>query len=728
MDDAIDNEEKKEASDYNSARAAFDGSLSKPTMIAATFTSTNVELNTKRFKLDENSSDDKRYIFSILADYINYRKANYHKSNQDTFYHLMGRLSDYFVWLLKLDDSDTLRFTLIKDYETYRVNEVNVLPQSSGCRFILASIKEALKIPSLQISREARVYLDALTSLTKLSKDGKNNSDTSLTGFLAEPWARSYLGQDMFLRLESPKILMKSFSVSIAKLLIMLLDVRISLANKYSSHSIRVGLEKASELANLKIQETHHDHTINKAKLSKRSQSSYYAIGILELWASFDDDGTPDLLTELILNDVIVLGALPEVRKKLQTKKPLTTTYRVNNRSQFVSRMPQQLSPKYIREINRYEEILFGWLCAWQCVQATDVAKLHHNNFMIEKNISGTPIFVQCTYYKSRAIYEGKEPPLLSAKTIQGQAIIKYLNLHKELMPTNTSLCPSSNRTLGLGARTLGTNILNLFKIPPILRAVEKELNEAKASPIFIKATKVILDETSEYAQDWSNRKVRSNQTCSMEAYREETERPANADIFSLSMIKNTSVYADSDQYRIGDLTDKRSHSSETEGLHYMTDKNQEWKNQNGRITRHVMNDIKHVVYKPNISVVAQKAAEFLTRTKIITGTADGKVTALNTRPISTGDAEFDEIIVVDSPETVLHFLHFKFEATIHAQKLATKAPKFFERTVLPTLEWMETLLLDGLSKDNFNKGTMLFESFKEHLPALFTAQLSGSI
>lgn len=91
-------------------------------------------------------------------------------------------------------------------------------------------------------------------------------------------------------------------------------------------------------------------------------------------------------------------------------------------------------------------------------------------------------------------------------------------------------------------------------------------------------------------------------------------------------------------------------------------------------------------------------------------------------------NAEPDEIVVLDTVETVVTMLHYINEAQTKKHVLINRALTFFEKTVLPNVEWMEYLLTSKLSPSTVKKGSVQFENLKSILPPLFLNETRGSI
>ncbi|UPR51981.1 hypothetical protein ITG09_15120 [Vibrio cyclitrophicus] len=165
-----------------------------------------------------------------------------------------------------------------------------------------------------------------------------------------------------------------------------------------------------------------------------------------------------------------------------------------------------------------------------------------------------------------------------------------------------------------------------------------------------------------------------------------------------------------------------------------MTDQNKEWVNQNGRITRIVLDDIEHHAYKPNINTALNLARERRLQTQIMQETANqevrinplGQVITTSTEEMTTSDKQSLHI-VWDTPETVVYFLHYLSEAERQANRLIEHALQYFERTVLPDAEWMSSLLNNGLSPKTIRLGKKSYKKLHEVLPPLFENQIQGS-
>jgi hypothetical protein len=82
----------------------------------------------------------------------------------------------------------------------------------------------------------------------------------------------------------------------------------------------------------------------------------------------------------------------------------------------------------------------------------------------------------------------------------------------------------------------------------------------------------------------------------------------------------------------------------------------------------------------------------------------------------------------VDTVETVVNMLHFITETERQLDSLANNALAFFEQTILPTAEWMQTLLEEKLSPKVVRQGKSSYSEIRNILPPLFQNELKGGV
>lgn len=699
---------------YGDNTRAFDKVLTnKPASLSQEVK--RLKLGGKYYDLD-NKSVEAKFIYKAITTAL---QSEWFIRQVDTSKKTwISHLKEFILWLSNFNIEIERRYLILKDFESYRVNEVNVKPQSSGVRKIINLLNNSIEHDS---DSEFIKYIRKLIRDTELSKPDERQQGT-LTGYFGSmPWLRDVIGERDYLKLESPKLLMKSFSVVIATTLLFIIDQKKIAKRK---------LVNPEKLTNEKVKQ-------------KRSRNQSFCRDLLLEIGDFDDNFRPvNDLTELMLLDFV-----PEDKRV-----ELIDRLRYSNSNKKFSTKTSDRSRKYIftnpcifhyenwdvhSEIEQY---LCAWLCAWQAIQPTDIGKLKKNNFVINKNEHGKAISVQCVYYKSRS-QDVKQPPFLSATQIEGKALIAYL---EELTENDSKLflCNVSGiPNLNFAPYSIPGRISRLFQSETIRNKVNSNLQYAQASAVFIRGYVAMALHHEESFDVWGHRQRKKNNSVSIEIYRKLVKRPLPILNFGLAALKNSSIHARTDQYRDGDLVNLNSHTSLTEKLSYLTDSNKEWVNQNGRVTRLVLKDIENYVFKPNLMVVEEIAYEAIVRTHVVNSLSDGisDKTAVVINSIGRVDrkktvvelpnTDFNDILVLDSKETVVTMLHYISEAERQYDNLIGNALNFFEETVLPNVEWMEYLLRNGkLSPEMIKGGKDEYEKIKDFLPKLFENELRGGV
>jgi hypothetical protein len=377
-------------------------------------------------------------------------------------------------------------------------------------------------------------------------------------------------------------------------------------------------------------------------------------------------------------------------------------------------------------------------LCAWQTVQPSDVLKLKRNDFVINKNQNDTPISIQINYYKGRSA-RNLEPPMLDARQIEARAILTYINQ----LPNNHSLLfdqiSNHPKLLSFSPAAIPGRLLRLFNSPKITSLITHNLENRQSTLIFLKAFKAMASECESSFSIWSSNQSNQKLDSSISTYRLNTNNAIPQLLFGLSYIKNSAVHARSDKYRSEDLVNQNSHTSNTEKIHYLTDANKDWVNQNGRITRMVILDIEKYVYQPNIVAAKAKSLNMQLHTSVLQKIGDvinpvgvkinelGRINKFELN-LNTLNYDWDEILVLDTLETVVNMLHYINEAERQQRLLITHALIFFEQTVLPTVEWMRSIMQNQLSPKSVKEGQKAYQEIKTILPQLFCNELLAGV
>ncbi|WP_045391476.1 hypothetical protein [Vibrio rotiferianus] len=669
---------------------------------------TRLVLDNKVYPLDNPHQDAKAIYHTIHAALLSdwWRESlGAHSQRQIKYF-----LGFFLRWLSEHQLSESNHFDVLNDYQSFRINDIGVKPQSTGASKILTLLKNGSDHSELT---DQHHYIETLIDSTNILDPTEPIPDTLTGWFTQMDWLRTIVGDDDWLAMESPKRLMESFSVTIASTLLWL-------------HKIR------SAVATL-VKTSPHLSTISD-DLSKTQRNLNYCRELLVL-ASRRASTLPEGTIELLLADFVAPEAHKYCWSRLQDGKSLSPRPTIKGRRASVFYFSSLFAPESLESPSEIESQLAAWLCAWQTVQPTDIQKLKPHHFTIHTNKQSRPISLQCNYYKGRSGHF-HEPPVLDAQQIEFKALIKYLGTWS---CDNQVLFPSIKARIQFnptpGATNLSRSLVRIWTVATLSNVIQANLNIRKASDRFRRFYLAIACHGSEGFNPWLKRQKRYEHPCDIKTYNTAVARPLPLLLFGASAIKTSAVQAQSDRYRDGDLVNVNSHSAATEKTHYMTDQNKEWVNQNGRITRIVLNDIENHAYKPNVEQAQTAAFERRLQTKVMQ-LAPGQSVRINPlgetltpSPLDAGvEGEADEYIVWDTPETVVCFLHYLAEAERQSPQLIAHALPFFERTVLPTAEWMSSLLNNGLSPKAVKDGKEQYDQLCGVLPALFNNQLHGGV
>ena len=140
--------------------------------------------------------------------------------------------------------------------------------------------------------------------------------------------------------------------------------------------------------------------------------------------------------------------------------------------------------------------------------------------------------------------------------------------------------------------------------------------------------------------------------------------------------------------------------------------------NRLGRITRLVLHDLQNVVYQPSLDAIQQAVMNLEIRTRIsdATGLNDNTVRSLQ-ETMDKNDNDHDTIIVSDTLDNALIFIHYIHQAELVLPRLLAIRPDFVERTLLIQVEWMTTTL-SRMSRAAAAK--IQYATLHKHLPPLF--------
>ena len=508
----------------------------------------------------------------------------------------------------------------------------------------------------------------------------------TLCSWFDVPWLRPIIGEPTYLKLESPRILTRSFRVTVSATLLYLLDQR-----TLSQKNDEIDFQRP-----------------------KRHWHFYWNPLVISHHGNFDDLGEPkDELSQLLLLDLVTPPAQTALKDWLAQhgKKNLPPRlYLPSKKSLEPWQRPVLFRPEYQATYAPLEELLCGWLAACECIQPSDILSLQTNNYSCEYNSSDRLIAMQCNYYKGRS-GAMMQPNVLMGNDIWTQALHQYIKGLPDHKLFQTNIHAQKNLTITSSDNSDFRLLFKIWKLPSFKKYLYTKIKAADADDVFIKAI-LALEHGSEPCHIFRSRKEKKTKD-----YYSTVERPLPSNAFKATHIKNTAVHAGSDTYREYDLTNHNSHTSPTEGLNYLTDQNKDWVNQLGRITRVVLNDLLNVAFNPSITEIKESLSDKSVRTRIIDA-AQSDDLIIN----SLGSSHFPsfsdrEIIVPDTLETALYFVHYLAQAEKLIDQLVLVRPDWVEQTLIVQVEWTTQTLSRMKSAATAQRE---YPKYSDHLPPLF--------
>jgi len=337
---------------------------------------------------------------------------------------------------------------------------------------------------------------------------------------------------------------------------------------------------------------------LQKYELKNSYDASVYGKHLVNCIAQFQN-GQPDAVTQLLLTDIANPMFVDELRQHAILGK-VTYRPRIKGKNPWMFQQPFLFTPRQLTSHSKIEQLLFGWLMAWLAIQPSDIAKLKTNHFAQIKNQAGrtTDIFVE--YFKGRS-GSNHSTRYLSMNEIEGRAIQAYL----KSIPANRISCFDSKTPirfkLSFNINCLPRTLVDLWRSPALQTFILEQLYHRKASPLFLDLMFALQQDSGQSYNSWSSRQLKQSSSQilpSYEHYFSSVTRPLNPNTINYGHIKTSAIHSRSDHYRESDLINHNSHTSNTEKISYLTDENQEWINQNGRISRLVLHDMQCFVYQ----------------------------------------------------------------------------------------------------------------------------------
>ncbi|AIY66106.1 hypothetical protein [Pseudoalteromonas piratica] len=673
-------------------------------------------------------------IFLAIADGM---ISDYFNEQAKTRSHVRS-VRDFLIWLNTFEIDPVARYDVLNQYEAYCINERKLLPQSTGLDKLIPLIKHGLG--SLHLSDEQYYYLIMLLNSTTLS-EAEGRTQFTLSSWFSLPWIRPIMGEKSYLKLESAKILMDSFKITVGTVLQLLLCAKQEINSILTSKSMSAfSLIDISKIESSELETIDKEKLFNKVATHARRKYSNTLFWIVheqfELRKSQEKKKSP---TYRILKLDTFSKAMFSTLEYELSASPLTQPplqYSENNvqlKQNF--NCPLLFEPNHLEVTNPLEELLAAWIISTLCIQPSDVSNGQIGQFIREYNNSGSLISIFSQSYKSRSDTIHSHP-ILDGQLVESKALESYFaNVEKsrENLFSNNKI-PAiryvTRNNEGEAQPSYAALLTRILDDKVINKLVVEEHQKRDIEPIFLKAF-LALDKSKAPAFDAFYQENRDKIDEPRKVYTQKYSDAVPVSLFKLSHIKNSSVHSRYDQYREGDLVNQNSHNAEVERLSYIGEANKDAVNQRGRISRLVMNDLSENLYKPSIDKILKKARDMQLQTSLRKA-SQSDTYEINTLGIAIDaeveDDRFGDQIVFETQESALNMIHYLSQVEKFGALIAKRNLPFFESEVLPRTLWIEDTL------QRFSNKSLLAEVYKKHkklesrLPDLFESELQGGV
>ena len=695
----------------------------------------SVDVRRKDFilTLGETSCNYKKLLFAVLnaAHYIYFTRDDFGRGRKDKFRNTVP----FWDFIKSTEINKQNRANILKDFETYRVKEQGVKPQSTGLKFIKLLIDDALAFRDFRqsIKGEEIEYLVVINKVTSAPDDEKNEINLN-HWFSKHTWLRRDdigIGDELYSRLSSPKALMESFRVTIETSLLQIQSAKDALILFFRETQL-----KADEIYELQTRDSFENQRDYPTYVQKILTKIFKILADrLASQKQLSDD--LQFAIELIVYSQITEQHRDAVLSNLVTDKKWR--YRGNIfqsklhsifHQQFIHKLvvyaetgDKDISPMPVCET---EQMYFTWLMAYQTVQPSDIPKMTLKNFKFVKRGNGHITHIECDYWKSRS-HQTHQVNMLKTSDDIGKSILRYIFDITAMQDKQIPLVPKTKISYRLSKNNLVSWSLIFCLKTSLKTKLDKKYQLNQVTPVFIKAFSTLIENgISQY--EYRRHGITDCETV------------ASRTFFGLSMVKTSAVYAQSDIFSPTTLVNPNSHSDRTERVNYLTPHNEEWQNNCGKVTRAVMRDLTVNLFRASqrdrelfnsefthaTEIIDARSADVLSTLKMVTKKQNGKVNALGIiqNTLLEGDLP-DTIYLQDSPETVMKLKHYVDQVQLKHKALKHSSPEYLLFTILPTVEWIETLFEQNSFKASIMAGEKMYEKYKDDLPPLFNAQLA---
>lgn len=620
----------------------------------------------------------------------------------------LRNISYFLEWIYTADFDSDSKYNILNLYQEYRVNVCGVKTGSTGVNVIKIMIKVFLASKEY-LENAVRTFCNLIIQRHRPLPNHNSKQPNLVSWFIDIPWLKYEISNKELLQLGSPRILTESFIYTISTILFELIETKKKIKFVVDSHNKKIRFE---------------DYKNRKEKRFKRRLFLKELFERIIREPKFDDQGLREIFlmdcisddkNRILIQEIIEDTALTPQEKKRQ----------VASINRLLFNRPNILAPRDDCIHSIFEENLFSFICAWLAIQPYDIHNLKRSHFVVVSDENGRPMLIKCSYHKGRAGVV-HEPPTIATNSIIGKAILSYLEIFQD-DDQLISLKVTHTNNLTFGSISTSKLLALCIESGHFSTKVNRQLKSNSTSDIFSKAYLTLFRNHDQTFTEWNrSRKRKSLKHNSIELYKDHVKKWLPQGLFSLGHIKNSSVHAKSDKFRIDDPVNENSHTSETEYKNYLTDSNKEWMNINGAVTRLVLKKVGEA-FNPDLKLHATIVRNKHLQTQFEQSLVDSfNEDSSPLRIRNTPDLILKNHVVLDTPETVLFMRHYIDQVISKMHILVTRNLRFFELTALPTAEWMETILATKLSPKVVIAGDKQYEKIKSLLPDLFTSDINA--
>ncbi|EAR56574.1 hypothetical protein SKA34_01667 [Photobacterium sp. SKA34] len=679
----------------------------------------------------------KRILYKAIIAAYNY--AFFDKSAAITAKDNFSHATKPFVTWLNAHRVEN-HYEILKRYETDRMDELDNHGGESPLNRLRTVLSYAIESEALRDEVESDDFAFLLELKKTKPTPNLNRTQCSIASYFgALDWLRRDdigIGSKLYACLASPKFAVNSLSLTAATVIIELIAYKQALTPLLNS--IELQLRPWLEL------------DIKTRSCSKKrmlvGNLTYQLISAYHRQAA-PSDTLKSAMETLLLSNAISQTAYSRLSSALESQADCNRLFlnkigdkaKVNAQfcdANFTASMSGALfsieviqalmSLQSSQAITKIEERMFAWLMASLTVQPTDITKLTHKDFR-QLKVGGRATHIECEYFKGRArVFHTTRS--LSTRTPEGQALLTLMAQQDEGAP----FCSKTDIVITNNIQSFAGSTNALLQSSGMSASLQVAHTKQQL-PYLMPSALCALISNGVSTNNCSNTK--NIPIAERKKLVSQSQSPSQNSLFGLQAVKNSAVHAFSDPYTLEYLINRNSHSNQTEKSNYLTEDNEAWVNNAGRITREVMLDLIQNVFDLGferdddaqltrfnsefMSVtenIAYKHEEMNARLRLVTGQAKGRINEVGVLTLNNqNDSEpLSPIFVADNPITVLKMLNYLHEFKKHYKKLLAHNPDFLFKTVMPTVEWIEDTL-KKMSKSSLQKGQERFQMMVEN-------------